>query len=547
MPCAYLMLIAWSSYVFSIPLTPWSSVYSSIELCLQTESLAAPTPTQSQAKQLLPDKYPGWSTRSTPELPFLADASHFLAKTHASKVKNELNATSGLIYLLGQSERQWEDTDGDMPFRQRRYAFYLSGANFPGISVTYDIAKDSLILWVPVRRPSKVLWNGTVPSIKECMERYDVDSVRDISDLRAYLEEVLDPQTNLPIVHVLHMGERPPPLSWERPGDGPSLEVDDSSLKRAMASARAVKTPYEIAQIRKANEISSEAHREVLRHIKSLTNEAQVESIFLSKCRELGAKEQAYPPIAGSGPNAAVLHYVANDQDFENRQLMVLDAGAEFNCYASDVTRTFPLNGKFSKEAKQVYQVVLNMQDSCIGMIRPGRSWFDVGMKAYDVARTGLLNMGILQPGQLGQMPNNEAVRPFFPHGLGHLVGLDTHDVISEVGIRSTGHFATRLMFGGKRQSWHSLVVERGNYSDPGLREGMVITCEPGIYFNRYVGPIVRLGGPVLTISFQGIHRGLVGRETISEPVCQQDGAGEVLPCCRLSARGLHIGHKQWV
>lgn len=364
-----------------------------------------------------------------------------------------------------------------MPFRQRRFAFYLSGANFPGTKVTYDIAKDSLILWVPVRQPSKVLWYGTIPSIEECMEKFDVDSVRDVVGLKAYLEEVLNPQSDPPTVHVLHMNERPPRLSWERPDEGLSLQVDDKSLKLAMAFARAVKTPYEIAKIRRANEISSEAHREVLKHIKSLKNEAQVESIFLSKCRELGAKKQAYPPIAGSGPNAAVLHYGANDQDFGDRQLMVLDAGAEFDCYASDVTRTFPLNGKFSKEAKQIYQIVQEMQNSCISMIKPGTSWRDVQLKAIDVARIGLFDLGILRPGHSGQVPNSDAVRPFFPHGLGHLVGLDTHDVIDEAVIT----------FGGKRHSWESLVAGGVVSSPRRLMEGMVITCEPGIYFNRYV------------------------------------------------------------
>lgn len=384
------------------------------------------------------------------------------------------------MYLDGQVEKHWEDTDGDMPFRQRRFAFYLSGANFPGTKVTYDIAKDYLILWVPVRPPSKELWYGTIPSIEECKEKFDVDSVRDIVDLKAYLEEVLDPSSKPPTVHVLHMNERPPLLSWERPGDGVSLQLDDKSLILAMAFARAVKTPYEIAKIRRANEISSAAHREVLKHIKSLKNEAQVESIFLSKCRELGAKKQAYPPIAGSGPNAAVLHYGANDQDFGDRQLMVLDAGAEFDCYASDVTRTFPLNGKLSKEAKKVYRIVQDMQESCIDMIKPGTSWRDVQLKAIDVARIGLLYIGILQPGNSGQMPGNDAVRPFFPHGLGHLVGLDTHDVISEAVIT----------FGGKRHSWESFVTEGVDTTPRRLMEGMIITCEPGIYFNRYVNSI---------------------------------------------------------
>lgn len=364
-----------------------------------------------------------------------------------------------------------------MPFRQRRFAFYLSGANFPGTSVTYDIAKDFLILWVPVRAPSKELWYGAIPSIKECMANFQVDSVRDIKEIKAYLSKTLDPRSKPPTAYILHKDERPPPLDWES-FSGPSLKPDTKLLLPAMARARAVKTPYEIAQIRKAVDISSQAHLEVLKHVKRLTNEAQVESIFLSKCRELGAKKQAYPPIAGSGPNAAVLHYGANDQDFGDRQLLVLDAGAEFNCYASDVTRTFPLSGTFTTEAKKIYQIVLNMQNECIDMIRPGQLWSQVSTKAVDVAMQGLLNIGILQTGRSGQTPSSAAVRLFFPHGLGHLVGLDTHDVILEVGVRSSAESLLGGMFGGKRQSWDSLNFKgevAGAPYAPGLEEGMVI------------------------------------------------------------------------
>lgn len=334
--------------------------------------------------------------------------------------------TSGLIYLLGQETRDWEDTDGEAPFRQRRYAFYLSGANFPGTVVTYDIGKDSLTLWIPVREPFDVLWHGTLPSIAECAAEFDLDAVRDIKGLRPYLEETLDPLENPPTVYIPHEYMRPPLLSWERPSDGPSLQMDTKHLLPAMDLARAVKTPYEIAKIRKAVSISSEAHRLVQQNIKSLKSEAEVENMFIAKCRELGAKKQAYNVIAGSGPNAATLHYDSNNEDFGDRQLMVLDAGAEYECYASDVTRTFPLNGHFTNEAKKVYQIVAEMQDSCIAMIRPGASWAKISNKAKLVAYQGLLNIGILQPGRTGQKPDMNLVRAFFPHGLGHLVGLDT-------------------------------------------------------------------------------------------------------------------------
>lgn len=197
---------------------------------------------------------------------------------------------------------------------------------------------------------------------------------------------------------------------------------------------------------------------------------------------------QAYPVIAGSGPNAATLHYGANNQDFDDRQLMVLDAGAEFGCYASDVTRTFPLNGAFSPEAKEVYAIVEEMQETCISMIKPGASWSEITSKAQLVALDGLKRLGILRPVPAGGEPDPvlRAVRAFFMHGLGHLVGLDTHDVISGVHIHS--------MWGGKAWSLdtldsraHSVEACQGGgdrYSPP-LEKDMVITCEPGLYFNR--------------------------------------------------------------
>lgn len=225
-----------------------------------------------------------------------------------------------------------------------------------------------------------------------------------------------------------------------------------------------MKTDYEVAQIREANRISSEAHRHVQQRIKSMNSEAQVENAFLAKCRELGAKEQAYDIIAGSGPNTAILHYTDNDQDFGDRQLILIDAGAEYNCYASDVTRTFPINGVFTPQAKKVYMLVAEMQDACIVMIKPGASWMSIVSKSIDIAIQGLLGLGVLQHGRNGELPTRSVTGVFFPHGLGHLVGLDTHDVVNGVRIRG----------GGPEVPW----------ATP-LRTNMVVTVEPGIYFNK--------------------------------------------------------------
>lgn len=359
--------------------------------------------------------------------------------------------------------------------------------------MTYDIGKDLLKLWIPVRDPGSVIWFGALPGIEECTAQFDVDAVENITGLKAYLEDTLNPDNNPPQLYLLHKDQRPPQLKWECSCERTVLQPDDSHLKPAMDLARAVKSDFEVAQIRKAVDISSYAHLAVQEKIKSLASEAEVENLFLFKCREQGAKIQAYSPIAGSGPNAAVLHYDANDKPFGDSQLMVLDAGAEWECYASDVTRTLPLNGTFTKEAKKVYAVVAEMQETCISMIRPGASWRTITLRAMDIALKGLLSIGLLQLGRIGDKPPRLAVGAFFMHGLGHLVGLDTHDVILQVAPSKFGssNFAKPSItsyFGGKFGSLEAFVTHGGGDNDrfhPSLKRNMVITVEPGIYFNR--------------------------------------------------------------
>lgn len=381
---------------------------------------------------------------------------------------------------------------------QPRSAFYLSGANFPGVVVTYDIGKDALKLWIPVRDPGAVIWYGALPSVQECAARFDVDAVENITGLKTYLEDALNPDRNdPPQLYILHRDQRPPPLKWECSCERTVLQPDDSHLQPAMDLARAVKSDFEVAQIRRAVDVSSRAHSAVQEKITSLASEADVENLFLFKCREQGAKVQAYSPIAGAGPNAAVLHYDANDRPFGDSQLLVLDAGAEWECYASDVTRTLPLNGAFTHEAKKVYGVVAEMQDTCISMIRPGASWRTITLRAMDIALKGLLSIGLLQLGRIGDKPPRLSVGAFFMHGLGHLVGLDTHDVIlqvtpSQFGSSSSGGVATKpsitSYFVGKFGSLEAFVTQGGGDNDrfhPSLKENMVITVEPGLYFNR--------------------------------------------------------------
>lgn len=194
-----------------------------------------------------------------------------------------------------------------------------------------------------------------------------------------------------------------------------------TKLKPAMDAARVIKSPYELKMIRKANAISSKAHTNVLRHIKYFSNETEVEAIFTATCIAHHAKRQAYGVIAGAGENASTLHYVANNDLLQGRQLLCLDAGCEWDCYAADVTRTFPISGKFTPEAKAIYDIVAEMQDVAIKMCKPGANYINIHLCTHQIAIRGLMKLGLLQNGSEEDLFRSGVSVAFFPHGVSPL------------------------------------------------------------------------------------------------------------------------------
>ncbi|KAJ4304365.1 hypothetical protein N0V88_001978 [Collariella sp. IMI 366227] len=431
----------------------------------------------------------------------------------------------GIIYLPGQEEKLYEDSDMGPEFRQRRHFYYMSGADFPGCAVTYDIERDQLILWIPYTDPRTVLWYGRTPSPKQCMAHSHVDDVRYIQGLQKTLIAAISSQR---IIYCLHRDQVPP---FEIPDN---VSIDTSDLAPAIDRARVIKTEYEIEMIRRANAVSSAAHRVIMSRIKGLRNERQIDAVFHYSCHTSGAKRQAYPVIAASGINGSTLHYNDNDQPLAGRQLVVLDAGAEWNCYASDVTRTFPISGQFSPQAAAIYRLVERMQVECIERICPGMMFHSLHLHACAVAVIGLLELGILRGGSPAKILSHGTIAAFFPHGLGHHVGLEVHDVSGAerllfdvpsrgapvsplrgdglTGCRAgskralysadmlgslyrdalhTGQMpmdASYLAKGGKAMRFGEVEDQTHSPMLAGkqkLEKGMVVTVEPGIYFCR--------------------------------------------------------------
>ncbi|HTD40933.1 MAG TPA: aminopeptidase P N-terminal domain-containing protein [Mucilaginibacter sp.] len=213
------------------------------------------------------------------------------------------------------------------------------------------------------------------------------------------------------------------------------------AYSNSMDALRGVKQPEEVELVKKAVEISSIAHAEVMRAIKPAMSERELQGIFEYVHKKYGAEDEGYPPIVGAGANGCILHYEENNVTEVNNQLVLMDVGAEYHGYSADVTRTVPANGKFTEEQKAIYQLVYDAQEEVFKLCKEGVPYNKLEEKTQEVLANGLIKLGIIK--------NADQVRTYYPHGVSHHLGLDVHD--------------------------------KGVYGS-NLKENMIITVEPGIY-----------------------------------------------------------------
>ncbi|KFY17761.1 hypothetical protein V492_00429 [Pseudogymnoascus sp. VKM F-4246] len=389
-------------------------------------------------------------------------AGKYPAKAHARRVVDYIRKTkpdaTGILYLEGQKTRLEEDCDEATHFRQRRYFYYLSGCAVPDCQLTYDIESEKLTLFIPAIDPDSVIWSGLPLSEKEASAIYDVDQVRTIPQVNQVLGTAQSKKTVFAI-------------AGQVPDDVTFLDFEHTDfdlLKPAIEECRVVKDEYEVAITRRANEVTTIAHTAVLKAVKHAKNERELEALFLERSIANGCKNQSYTPIFAAGTSAATLHYLKNDQPLDGKLNLLLDGGAEYNCYASDITRTFPINGKFSKESREIYDIVLHMQEVCINMLKEGVAWDDVHLEAHKVAIEGLLKIGILQGDKEDILKSRTSVA-FYPHGVGHYLGMDTHDTGGNPNPADKDTMFRYLRLRGK------------------LPAGSIVTVEPGIYFCNFI------------------------------------------------------------
>ncbi|MFI5362751.1 MAG: aminopeptidase P family protein [Elusimicrobiota bacterium] len=354
--------------------------------------------------------------------------SHY--KKLRSALAGKLSGNS-LIHLEG-GKLVRRNFDVDYVFRQNSDFLYLTGVEEPGCHLVLDPRTRKETLFVPRVDNHHRVWEGHVPSPAEARKLFGVDRVLYADEMKKTL------------------GRRP--------------VVAKAKLRDALDDLRACKTQDELALMRRANEVSGAAHRAVMAAARPGMKEYQIQAVFEAECLRAGLKHLAYPSIVAAGTNAAVLHYRHNSAELKDGELLLIDAGAEDKGYAADITRTFPANGRFTPRQRDVYEVVLAAQKSCIERARPGIVSADLHVHSMRVIADGLKSIGLLK-GETDGLVEGGAVRLFYPHGLTHMLGLDVHDVT-----------------GGKRRVLPNPTKVPVRFVAK-LEPGFVITMEPGVYF----------------------------------------------------------------
>uniref|UniRef100_A0A8I6X1Q4 Aminopeptidase P N-terminal domain-containing protein n=1 Tax=Hordeum vulgare subsp. vulgare TaxID=112509 RepID=A0A8I6X1Q4_HORVV len=358
----------------------------------------------------------------------------------------------GVALLKGGEEQNRYCSDHVELFRQESYFAYLFGVLEPGFYGAVDIASGQSILFAPRLSPDYAIWMG-VKTLSYFKDRYKVDFVFYVDELAQVLQCQFSANGETPLLFLLY-GQNTDSGNYSKAASFEGIEKFDTDLRTLhpiLTECRVIKSDMELALIQYANDVSSEAHIEVMRKIKPGMNEYQLESIFI-------------------GASSSILHYghggAPNDRTLNDGDMALMDMGAEYNFYGSDITCSYPVNGKFNSNQTMVYNAVLKAHNDVISHMQPGVKWIDMHKLAEQRILESLKKENIIQ-GDIGDMMNRRLGAVFMPHGLGHLLGIDTHD---------TGGYPEGLEK-PKEPGLKSLRTIRE------LKEGMVITVEPGCYF----------------------------------------------------------------
>jgi len=409
------------------------------------------------------------------------------------------------IAILPAAREKIRSRDTEYHFRQDSDFYYLTGFDEPDAVLVLLPGRPhgEYVLFCRDRDPAKEIWDGYRAGPDGACEKFGADDAFPIDDIDEILPGLLEGRERMYYSLGKDADFDGRLMSWvdslrAQASSGAYPPGDFLDLDHLLHDMRLFKSAAEQKVMQRAGEISSLAHRRAMQSCKSGMMEYQLEAELLHEFAVNGARHAAYTTIVGGGKNSCILHYIDNSEVLRNGDLVLIDAGCEYKGYASDVTRTFPVNGKFTPAQKAIYEVVLAMQEAAIEAIKPGNHWDEPHEISVRVATLGLVRLGLLT-GDVDELIACGAYKRFYMHRVGHWIGLDVHDV----GDYKVG------------EQWRV------------LEPGMAMTVEPGLYIapndesvaRKWRGIGVRIEDDVV-VTKTGYHLLTTAPKTVNEIEC---------------------------
>ena len=376
---------------------------------------------------------------------------------HLERRRRLAQAVAQGVAVVPTAPERLRNRDTHFPYRFDSHFYYLTGFAEPD-AVLVLTASNRSILFCRERNEEREIWDGFRYGPQAARERFAFDEAYPIAALDEKMVELLEnqPALHYPVGADAEWDARA--MRWlnavrakGRAGIAAPERVQD--VRVLIDDMRLVKDAQELALMRRAARIAAAAHRRAMQATRPGRNEYEVEAELLYEFRRNGAQFPAYSPIVAGGANSCVLHYVFNDAPLRDGELLLIDAGCELDGYASDITRTFPVNGRFSAAQREVYDIVAAAQSAAMGKVRPGNAWNEPHEAAVRVLAQGMIDLKLLS-GNLDEVLEKEAYKRFYMHRTGHWLGLDVHDA---------GEYK-------RAGQWRA------------LEPGMALTVEPGLY-----------------------------------------------------------------
>ncbi len=378
----------------------------------------------------------------------------------ARRRQDVMQHMNGGIAILPTAPVRPRNRDVDYPYRPDSDFYYLT--HFPEPEAVAVLvpgrAHGEYILFCRDKNPEKEIWEGRRAGLEGARALYGADDAFPIDDIDDILPGLLENREKV----FYSMGRYPDfdirLMDWVNEVRGKSRNGVHApgefvDLNHIVHEMRLYKRPEEIRLMKRAAKISAGAHRRAMQACRPGLMEYELEAELLYEFRKGGSRSPAYPSIVGGGANACILHYTENSDELKAGDLVLIDAGAELDGYAADITRSFPVNGRFSAEQRAIYEIVLAAQLAAIDQVRPGKHWNEPHETAVRVLTAGLKDLGLLKGDVEGHIENGDYKR-FYMHRTGHWLGMDVHDV---------GDYKLH-------DTWRL------------LEPGMVLTVEPGLY-----------------------------------------------------------------